>query len=65
LSAAAALSRRTFRTGSTLRLDRGSSTSVCHRAATFHHGHYNCQVTVIDPTGGKASFWQAPVVLVP
>ena len=31
----------------------------------LHPGRYNCQVTVIDPTGGKASFWQAPVVLVP
>ena len=31
----------------------------------LHPGKYNCQVTVIDPTGGKASYWQAPVVLVP
>ena len=28
-------------------------------------GKYNCQVTVVDPTGGKAAFWQAPVMLVP
>ena len=28
-------------------------------------GRYTCQVTVIDPTGQKASFWQAPVMLVP
>jgi len=28
-------------------------------------GKYNCQVTVLDPTGQKASFWQAPVKLVP
>ena len=28
-------------------------------------GRYNCQVTVIDPTDGKAAYWQAPVVLVP
>ena len=27
-------------------------------------GRYNCQVTVIDPTGQKAAFWQAPVMLV-
>jgi hypothetical protein len=27
-------------------------------------GQYNCQVTVLDPTGGKASYWQAPVVVV-
>ena len=28
-------------------------------------GEYNCQVTVLDPTGQKAAFWQAPVMLVP
>jgi hypothetical protein len=28
-------------------------------------GKYDCQVTVLDPTGGKAAFWQAPVALVP
>jgi VWFA-related protein len=28
-------------------------------------GKYDCQVTVIDPTNQKASFWQAPVMLVP
>ncbi len=28
-------------------------------------GKYDCQVTVLDPTGQKANFWQAPVVLVP
>ena len=28
-------------------------------------GKYNCQVTVIDPTSQKATFWQAPVMLVP
>ena len=27
-------------------------------------GQYDCQVTVLDPTGQKAAFWQAPVVLV-
>src|SRR5438552_8548134 len=26
-------------------------------------GEYNCQVTVLDPTGQKAAFWQAPVML--
>jgi len=31
----------------------------------LHTGRYNCQVTVVDPANGKASFWQAPVVLVP
>ena len=28
-------------------------------------GKYNCQVTVLDPSGQKAAFWQAPVMLVP
>ncbi len=27
-------------------------------------GKYNCQVTVLDPAGQKAAFWQAPVLLV-
>jgi VWFA-related protein len=28
-------------------------------------GQYNCQVTILDPTGQKAAFWQAPVMLIP
>jgi len=28
-------------------------------------GRYNCQVTVLDPAGNRAAFWQAPVLLVP
>ena len=28
-------------------------------------GEYLCQITVIDPTGQKAAFWQAPVKIVP
>ena len=28
-------------------------------------GEYNCQVTILDPTGQKAAFWQAPVMLIP
>ena len=28
-------------------------------------GKYDCQVTVLDPGGQKAVFWQAPVMLVP
>jgi VWFA-related protein len=28
-------------------------------------GEYNCQITVLDPTGQKSSFWQAPITLVP
>jgi len=27
-------------------------------------GKYNCQVTVLDPAGNKAAFWQRPVLLV-
>ena len=27
-------------------------------------GEYNCQVTVLDPTGQKAAFWQAPIMVV-
>ena len=26
---------------------------------------YDCQVTVLDPTGQKAAFWQAPIVVIP
>ena len=26
-------------------------------------GRYDCQVTVLDPAGQKAAFWQAPIVL--
>jgi hypothetical protein len=28
-------------------------------------GEYNCQVTITEPSGQKAAFWQAPVVLIP
>jgi len=28
-------------------------------------GKYDFQVTVLDPTGRKATFWRAPVMLVP
>jgi VWFA-related protein len=28
-------------------------------------GRYDCQVSVVDPAGRKAAFWQAPVLLVP
>ncbi len=28
-------------------------------------GEYDCQVTVLDPATQKASFWRAPIVLVP
>ena len=28
-------------------------------------GEYDCQVTVLDPLGRRAAFWQAPITLVP
>ena len=28
-------------------------------------GEYTCQVTVIDPTGEKAAFWQSPIMVAP
>jgi VWFA-related protein len=28
-------------------------------------GNYDCQVTVLDPTGQKGTFWQAPILIVP
>jgi hypothetical protein len=28
-------------------------------------GDYNCQVTILDPTGQKSAFWQAPITVVP
>jgi hypothetical protein len=28
-------------------------------------GKYECQVTVLDPTGQKTAYWRAPVMLVP
>jgi hypothetical protein len=28
-------------------------------------GKYDCQVTVLDPTGQKGAFWQAPIMVVP
>jgi VWFA-related protein len=28
-------------------------------------GEYRCQITITDPSGPKAAFWQAPVVLIP
>ena len=28
-------------------------------------GEYECQVTVLNPAGGKSAFWQAPITVVP
>jgi VWFA-related protein len=33
--------------------------------ANLPPGDYNCQVTILDPTDGKATFWQAPIKLSP
>jgi VWFA-related protein len=33
--------------------------------APLRPGQYDCQVTVLDPTGQKAAFWQAPIVVIP
>ena len=33
--------------------------------AGLEPGTYDCQVTVLNPTGEKAAFWQAPVMLLP
>jgi hypothetical protein len=27
-------------------------------------GKYDCQVTVLDPTDNKGTFWQAPIMIV-
>jgi VWFA-related protein len=32
---------------------------------TLDIGRYDCQVTVLEPTGQKVAFWQAPIALVP
>jgi hypothetical protein len=33
--------------------------------AGLEPGAYDCQVTVLSPGSGKASFWRAPIVIVP
>jgi len=32
---------------------------------TLSPGEYDCQVTVLDPTSGKATFWQTPIMISP
>lgn len=32
---------------------------------SFPPGRYDCQVTVLEPTGRKVAFWQAPIAIVP
>ena len=31
----------------------------------FPTGRYDCQVSVLDPTAAKATFWRAPIVIIP
>jgi len=28
-------------------------------------GEYDCQVTILDPTGQKGAFWRAPIKVIP
>jgi hypothetical protein len=28
-------------------------------------GNYDCQITILDPTTQKATFWRAPILIVP
>jgi VWFA-related protein len=32
---------------------------------TLAPGQYECQVTILDPTGQKAAFWRAPILVAP
>jgi hypothetical protein len=31
----------------------------------FQPGRYECQVTILDPQGNRAAFWQAPIAIAP
>lgn len=33
--------------------------------STLEPGKYDCQVTVLDPSGGKGAFWKAQIMVVP
>jgi VWFA-related protein len=47
--------------------DRLRTTPIQFRIplADLAPGKYDCQVTVLEPAGQKAAFWQAPVIVVP
>ena len=32
--------------------------------AALQPGPYDCQVTVLDPSGNRAAFWRAPIVVI-
>jgi len=51
-------------TGATSRLNT-MSLNISVPLTELTPGEYDCQVTVLDPTGQRAAFWQAPVVVVP
>lgn len=42
-----------------------SFTLPLHQLEQLSPGNYNCQVSVVDPTGQKGAFWQAPIAIVP
>jgi VWFA-related protein len=53
-----------------LAVSPGSTTKLAALPLTFNlglanlpPGDYRCQVTILDPTDGKATFWQAPIQL--
>jgi VWFA-related protein len=49
-------------------LNNGLKTMPLRFSIALHDlplGKYACQVTVLDPGGQKAAFWQAPIVIVP
>jgi VWFA-related protein len=49
-------------------LDRRLKTLPLSFSIPLHQlaqGRYDCQVTVLDPTGQKGAFWRAPVMVVP
>jgi hypothetical protein len=43
----------------------GNPRALEHSAAESGPGRYDWQVSVIDPTGRRAAFWQAPIAIVP
>ena len=34
-------------------------------AGSVPPGRYDCQVTVLDPSGQKAAFWRVPIAVIP
>ena len=44
---------------------RRRSRSLQHPLIDLATGQYDVQVSVLEPTGQKAAFWQAPISVVP